>query len=216
MKPYELDYLVSETKCAVVVVDVQNDFCHPEGVFGRRGADLTAVGLMMSKLNLLLDAARERNLPVVFVQNVEDEATDSDAWCHRPDGGEDIANEGVCRRGSWGGEIFGSGPRPGEAVVEKHRFSAFLGTGLDDLLREQGVNTVVLCGVATNVCVDTTAREAAMRDYNVIVAHDACGAFNPRLHENTLDNIRMFVGKVAGTAEISRKLVAAGRKKTGS
>ena len=202
MHPVKPDYLFSRTKIALLIVDVQNDFCHPDGAIGRKGVDLRVIDNMMDRLERLLAAARKKNLDTVFIQNIEDETTDSFAWKMRPDAREDSANEGICRRGTWGAELYRLKPLPDEIVLPKHRFSGFLNTPLDGILKNRGVETVMITGVATNVCVETTARHAIMLDYHVIVAEDACATFYPDLHEATIKNVRLWFGNVLTAEEI--------------
>ena len=93
-------------------------------------------------------------------------------------------------------------PRAGDAVVTKHRFGAFTGTDLDVILRSQGIKTVVMTGIATNICVESTAREAFMRDYFVVLADDACAAYSRAQHDTTLANIDIAFGVVHKTEEL--------------
>ena len=202
MKPLPLDYLLTKTQKALVLVDVQNEFCHQEGAFGKKGCDLSPIANMMVALNSLVCSAREKGIPVVFIQNIEDDNTDSFAWKMRPDAKEDSTNEGVCRRGTWGTEIYEFTPGAGEILVQKNRFSGFLNTPLDSILKNRGIETLIFTGVATNICVDTTARHASMLDYHVILAPDACATWYPDLHEATCNNIRLWFGKVANSEEI--------------
>jgi len=202
MKPLPLSYLLTKTKKALVVVDVQNEFCHPEGVFGRKGCDLTPIEGMMSALNRLVDSARAKRIPIVFIQNIEDDNTDSFAWRMRPDAKEDSANEGVCRRGTWGTEIYGFTPSEDDILIQKNRFSAFLNTPLDAILKNKGIETLVFTGVATNICVESTARDASIRDYHVILAPDACATWYKDLHDATCKTIRLWFGKVVDSEEI--------------
>jgi ureidoacrylate peracid hydrolase len=220
MKPLELGYLLKETEKALVLVDVQNEFCHPDGVFGKKGVDMGAIERMMGALRPLVASAREKGIPVVFLQNVEDGNTDSYAWRMRPDAKEDSANEGVCRRGSWGTGFYGFEPDENDIVVQKHRFSGFLNTPLDTILKNRGIETLVFTGVATNICVETTARHASMLDYHVILAEDACATWYPDLHEATKKNIRLWFGKVSDSQGITaiwtgnrRALCGAGRQR---
>ena len=202
MKPLPLNYLLTKTQKALVLVDVQNEFCHPEGVFGAKGCDLSPIEGMMVALNRLVDSAREKGIPIVFIQNIEDDNTDSFAWRMRPDAKEDSANEGVCRRGTWGTEIYGFTPGDKDILVVKNRFSGFLNTPLDSMLKNQGIETLIFTGVATNICVETTARHASILDYHVILAPDACATWYQDLQEATCKNIRLWFGKVADSEEI--------------
>jgi len=202
MKPLPLEYLLTETRKALVLVDVQNEFCHPEGVFGKKGCDLSAIEGMMVALRRLVDSAREKDIPIVFIQNIEDDNTDSFAWKMRPDAREDSANESVCRRGTWGTELYGFTPGDDEILIVKNRFNGFLNTPMDAILKNKGIETLIFTGVATNICVESTARHASILDYHVILAHDACATWYPDLHEATCKNIRLWFGKVADSKEI--------------
>ena len=111
----------------------------------------------------------------------------------------------VCLTGSWGGEfVDGIVPQEGEAVVTKHRFSAFVDTGLELMLRARGIRTVVLAGVITNCCVELTARDAVMRDFYLVVAED-CVAVKDKLidlHAASLESMRLYFGLVRSAAEV--------------
>jgi ureidoacrylate peracid hydrolase len=183
-------------KTAIIVVDVQNDYCHPDGACARRGNDVSAVGGMMPHLHGLLRAARSFGVPTIFIQTFHEDATDSAAWTRRSDGrsGE------VCRTGTWGADFFEVAPLPTEIIVHKHRYSAFINTRLDTVLRTLKVETLVMTGVSTNVCVESTARDGFMLDYNIAFVANACAAFSQAAHHMTLENIDGFFGSVV-TAE---------------
>ena len=111
----------------------------------------------------------------------------------------------VCRAGTWGAEfIEGLGPKPGEAVITKHRFGAFAGTGLDQLLRARGLSSLIVAGVTTNCCVETTAREAVMREFNLIVVEDCVGVKDhlADLHHATLEAIGTYFGLVRPASDV--------------
>lgn len=197
-----LHTVLNERKCALLLVDIQNEFCHPEGTFGKKGLDLSLTDSILEPVRAMIDAAHEKGLPVIFIKNVEDASTDAEAWVCRPDGDENSPNEGVTRRGSWGTELYGLTPEDDDIVIEKHRFSAFHNTSLDTVLRSLGVQTVVIGGLTTNVCIINTATHAVMYGYHVVLAEDACAAWFKGAHDMALDNIRRFVGKVVSSAEI--------------
>jgi ureidoacrylate peracid hydrolase len=93
-------------------------------------------------------------------------------------------------------------PRPDEPVVTKHRYGAFESTDLDLVLRSRGVRTVIMTGVATNVCVETTARQAFLRDYYVVFLRDCTATYSQAEHDAALHNIDQFFGQVAGAEEV--------------
>ena len=109
----------------------------------------------------------------------------------------------MCAEGSWGGDFYaGVRPAPGDPLVTKHRFNAFHNTDLDVILRAHGIRTIILTGVATNVCVESTARDGFMRDYYVVFTADGTATYAEDDHRATLRNIDRFFGQVADLAEL--------------
>jgi len=193
--------LVGGGQSALLVIDIQNDYIHPEGSAGRGGRDTSAPIAMMPRLHQLIAAARERRIPIYFLRNWHSERTDSVAWksrraVNRGSGGD----AGVA--GTWGAEWFEVEPQPTDVVVDKFRYDGFLGTPLEVMLRARGISTVVCCGTATNVCVESTARSAHMRDFNLILVSDCCAAYDQGLHDATLENVRRHFGIVATAGEV--------------
>jgi ureidoacrylate peracid hydrolase len=188
---------VSAGACALIVIDVQHDFCHADGVIGRY-VERAAADAMCASIEKLHAAAHDSGVPVVFVQTVHRPATDSRAWRSRFPSQELM----VCREGTWGAEFHQCVPKDDDVVVVKHRYSAFHGTDLQHVLHTLRRNTVILTGTATNVCVESTARDACMLDYDVVVVDDATCAGTDAEHAAALFNIREYFGSVAGTAEV--------------
>jgi ureidoacrylate peracid hydrolase len=109
----------------------------------------------------------------------------------------------TCREGTWGAELYeGISPLPSERLVIKHRYSAFINTDLNTVLKARNIQSVLVCGVATNVCVETTARDGYMYDYYVTMIDDCSAAYEAKLHLGTLENIRRHFGLVASSQEI--------------
>jgi ureidoacrylate peracid hydrolase len=185
---------------ALIVVDVQNDFCHSDGAYVKRGNDVSLIQAMVPKLQATIEAAREAGLPVIFLRIVQSPDTNSDAWeaLESDDEGPRLVMEGT-----WGAEFFHPiKPLEGEREIVKHRHSGFNRTPLDLLLRSQGIKTVVLGGVASNVCVEATAREAADNDYYVVFLEDGSASAKQHLHDDALFTIRTYIGEVASCNEV--------------
>jgi ureidoacrylate peracid hydrolase len=184
---------------ALLVVDVQNDFCHAAGGLAVAGANMSIIQAAIPRLADLVRAAHAAGVFVVFLRIVQTPSSNSDAWeALEPDQGPRLVVDG-----EWGAEYYDGLPHECMDVeVVKHRHSAFVGTGLDELLRARGIRTLVFGGVATNVCVEGTAREAADRDYYVVLADDACGAARADLHEMSLHNVRTYLGDVVASREL--------------
>ena len=196
---------------ALLVVDVQNDFVSSKGSAAQRGDDVSAAVAMVPKLIRLIDEARRVSLPVIYVKTTHSEWTDTPSWIYRKSQQSAL---NTCREGSWGAELYdGLSPLPEERVVIKHRYSAFINTDLNTVLRAKGIQSVLVTGVATNVCVETTARDAYMYDYYVTMVEDGAAAYDQRLHESTLENMRRHFGLVASSEEIIDTWRDLGKKK---
>jgi ureidoacrylate peracid hydrolase len=187
-----------QKKTVLIVVDVQNDYCHPDGAIAQGDNDVTAVKKMMPNLHILLESARTHAIPIILIQTNHDSATNSDVWLSRF---KDGINP-ICNAGSWGAEFYEVAPLPGDIVVKKHRYSAFIHTRLESVLRALKIETIVLTGVSTNICVESTARDGFMLDFRIVLVRDACAAFSQEEHDMSLKTIDSYFGMVATTNEV--------------
>jgi ureidoacrylate peracid hydrolase len=193
---------IDPASTVLLIIDMQNDYIHPEGFLGKAGADTSSVVAMVPTLCDLLETARAAGVYVIHTRNWHRPATDSAAWLDKlARSGQDQENR-PGKAGSWGADWYQVVPLPSEEVISKFRYDAFLGTNLDFLLRARGIKTVVICGTATNVCVESTARDAHMRDFHVVMVEDAVASANVAAHEGTLENIATNFGEVTSTARI--------------
>jgi ureidoacrylate peracid hydrolase len=196
---------------ALLVVDVQNDFVSPKGSAAQRGEDVSASVAMVPRLIRLIDEARRVGLTVVYIKTTHGEWTDTPSWIYRKSQ-QKVLN--TCREGTWGAEFYeGIAPLPTERVVIKHRYSAFINTDLNTVLKARGIESVLTTGVATNVCVETTTRDAYMYDYYVTMVGDCSAAYDAKLHESTLENMRRHFGLVANSDEIIQTWQGLNQKK---
>jgi ureidoacrylate peracid hydrolase len=185
---------------AVIVIDMQNDFCSPEGaVSGRR--DWRRVQAIIPTLRDFLDKARDRQVRVIFVQatHEEEEFSGPERELMIRKGRKDFA----CKRGSWGAEFDNNlQPRDTDAIVGKKKYSAFVGTELDSLLKGWGISTLIVTGVSTCTCVESTARDGFMRDYYIIMPRDLTANYEENLYQATLTNIDERFGQVVSSEEV--------------
>lgn len=191
--------LLKNTKCAVIVVDMQNDYCHPDGCCAKHGSDVSKLPEIIPYQEKLIETAHKNGMPVIFIQTIHTPETDSPAWLARS-GGTAV---GICRKNSWGAEFFGVSPSEKDIIVNKHRYSAFIHTRLETVLHTYKVETILVCGVSTNVCVESTARDGYMLDFNLILVDDCCFTSTPGAQEMTKLNITQRFGKVSTSAEIA-------------
>lgn len=174
---------VDPQHAAVVIIDMQNDFCHPEGRVGRSGQDTTSAQAIVGTVNNLIQEARSANVPVIFVRFIQNDYT---VLRRAEQYMRDETGELICGEGTWGAEWYGILPQPGDAIVEKPRFSAFYGTNFETILRTRGIETLILSGTWTHICVETTARDAFMRDYYTVVLSDCTAAPWEEAHQRGL------------------------------
>ena len=197
------------TRTALIVVDVQNDFCHSQGSFSKRKAELSPIQKkVVPSLISFISQYRQFNLPIIFIRTVHSDWTNSPSWLGRMGGA--AQKFPVCLPDSWGAEFYEVEPKNTDCIVTKHRYSAFVGTDLNLILRSKGIETILLTGVATNICVETTARDGFNLDYNVILVEDCCGAYIAEEHASTLTNISKYFGIVTDSKTI-KKIMASKR-----
>lgn len=196
---------VAPKRTALLLIDMQADFVSPDGAAAHWGADLSTVPAALEAAQRLAEAARGANVPVIFAGLFTLPETDSPILLERlrRRGGDPAVEAAFCRDGEAGSAFVGPQPRPGELVIRKTRYSAFWQTDLDAQLRAMGVDTVVLAGVTTECCVDGTARDAFNLDYHVIVAADACAAYEPDLHAGALKVMDLNTAIMADTVSIA-------------
>jgi ureidoacrylate peracid hydrolase len=195
-----LEQKVRPEHTALVIIDMQNDFCADGGLVSKDGRDISEAQKMALRLPRLIAAARAARVLPVFVRceyTSDGNAYLSDVWLEQAvrerKGG--FTSLPVCAKDSWEADWYaGIRPEPGEIVVVKNRYDAFQGTNLDLVLRSHGIRTLVMTGVVTTVCVETTARAGFVHDYYIAVVEDGCAAYVPEDHLQTLRNIRRFFG----------------------
>ena len=196
-----LEKKIDPAHTALIVIDVQNDFCHEDGSLAKAKKDLSMVKKMVPNLLRLIDHAREIPLPIIYVKTTHDEWTNSAAYLQinrarkRPP---------ICRPGKWGADLYRLSPLENEITVTKHRYSAFQGTNLELILRSKNIDTLLITGVMTNVCVDSTLRDGFNRDFFTILVEDCVASDRIDLHEATLENVRDYFGIVCSTDELLR------------
>jgi ureidoacrylate peracid hydrolase len=190
--------LLVPARSALLVIDVQNDYCHPDGLLAKHGADLRAVGPALANIQSLIEAARTAGAAVVFIRNWHE------IWAHSAGWQARTTRPGMSAQArSWGAEFFGVAPLSGEPIIDKQRYNAFIGTPLDNALHTLGRDALVMTGFATNVCVESTARHAVFLDYRIVFTSDATGTSDgEEVHQATLGNIARHFGAVAPTSDI--------------
>ena len=206
-----LDELIEPAHTALVVVDMQRDFCLPGGAFDQQGMDISMYPDMIPRLARLLRSAREVGTTVIFIQMtvLAGRRSESPAQIrfnmrmHLQDRGP-LKPLWYTIDGSQGQEIIPElAPAEGDLAVRKYRSSAFWGTNLDMLLRSNGLKTLVMTGCTTEGCVESTARDALFNDYYVVMAEDCVASDDREQHEASLLLMRHRFDVVASGDVIS-------------
>jgi ureidoacrylate peracid hydrolase len=210
---------------AVIVVDMQNDFAHAEGMFGRAGIDISIIRAAIAPTRLVLDAARSAGVKVVYLKMgfaadmSNAGAVDSPNFLkHAPLGaGTEVqAPDGsasrILIRDTWNTEIIDElRPQPGDTVVYKHRFSGFFETPLHELLQTANITTLLFVGATTSICVESTVRDAMFRDYHCLLVEDCMaepiGAGRPTSnHDASLLSMQILFGSITDSGSVLRAL----------
>lgn len=183
-------------RAALLIIDMQNDFCAQGGFLQKeKGYDVGFAPAVAAHIQTALTAARAAGMLVVWVRSHYDFKYLAAPHIVKR------AREGCCLEGSWGADFFALQPRADEPIVDKHHFSGFIGTPLDEVLRKHGIETLVVTGVATNVCVDSTLRDGFFLGYYIVLLEDCVGSNNAAGHAGTLATVRTNIGTVMPSAE---------------
>lgn len=168
---------------ALIVVDMQNGFCHPDGSLPRLGMSLAGADSAVRQTAIAVRQARGAGVPVIYTRH-QYRPGRADEGQRLSEVSVDLAAIGGLTAGSWDAAVVDElGAGEGDLYIDKVRFDAFLWTSLDPLLRGLGAEQLAVCGVVTNICVESTVRAAFMRDYQVTLLADGCAAQTPRLHD---------------------------------
>jgi ureidoacrylate peracid hydrolase len=192
---------IAPGRTALLLIDMQRDFVASEGAMGRAGKDMQAAQAAVKQAERLADAARKARIPCIFVRLItreRDEAFFLREWAAR----RRANDEALCREGTPGAEFAGPQPQAGELVFSKKRYNAFIGTGLDAALRDEGLDTLVVAGLTTECCIDSSVREAFERDYHVFVVEDATACYQPELHQAALHALALNCAALASTEDV--------------
>ncbi len=206
---------VDLARSALVIIDMQRDFLEPGGFGAALGNDVSRLRAAVAPCQAVLAAARAHGVLVIHTR--EGHRPDlSDAPPHKVIRGDPALRIGapgpmgrILVRGEPGHDIIADlYPQPGEPVIDKPGKGAFYQTDLDLMLRNRSIDTLLVCGVTTEICVNTTVREANDRGYRCIVLADCCASYFPEFHAAGLAMIKAQ-GGIFGSVSSSQALLDA-------
>jgi nicotinamidase-related amidase len=180
-----------------LVVDAQHGWCDPAGSTATAGVDVTPCAAAVEVAARLVAAARAHGVPVVHA------TTELAPGRPAPGSLGRLAAIGGLAPGSWDAEVVAPlRPGPGEPHVTKHRWNAFFGTPLDTILLDLAVEDLVIVGLRTNLSIQSTARDAAHREYRVTVVSDATADVDPEDHRLALESLGWAFATIAPSDEV--------------
>jgi ureidoacrylate peracid hydrolase len=209
-RPEPLSLSVSQT--ALVVVDMQNAYASPGGYLDLAGFDISGARQAIARIAQAIDAAHRAGITVVYFQNGWDSGYVEAGGPGSPNWHKSNALKTMRRRPELEGTLLAKGgwdyalvdalaPREGDIVVPKPRYSGFFNTQFDSLLRSRGIRNLAFCGIATNVCVESTLRDGFFLEYFGILLEDATHQAGPEfVQKASVYNIETFFGWVTDTA----------------
>ena len=201
-------------RAALVIIDMQRDFLEPGGFGEALGNDVSRLQVAVEPCRQVLDAARR--VGMLVIHTCEGHRPDlSDAPPHKVERGDPANRIGapgpmgrILVRGEPGHDIIPElYPLPAEPVIDKPGKGAFYQTDLELMLRNRDIDTLFVCGVTTEVCVNTTVREANDRGFRCIVLGDCCASYFPEFHAAGLAMIKAQ-GGIFGSVTASGPLLA--------
>ena len=182
---------------ALVIIDMQKDFCCEGGSFHRRGFDVKPAQRLAGRLSSFLEEARKTLKHIIHLKMMK-----------VPELNSPVINEHYGRLNLERhldpslAEHYEVMPEPGDVVIPKYKYSGFVSTYLDSFLRSKGINTLILSGIATNVCLESTARDGFMREYYIVIPSDLTEGTSKEAKKYSLLNMEMFFGEVVTSSEI--------------
>ncbi|NBB15901.1 pyrimidine utilization protein B [Caulobacter sp. SLTY] len=204
---------MSPEDTALIVVDMQNAYASPGGYLDKAGFDIGGAAAVIEQIALATQAARAAGVQVVYFQNGWDASYVEAGGEGSPNWWKSNALKTMREQPELEGQLLAKGgwdyalvealtPQHGDIVIQKPRYSAFFNTGLDSALRARGIRNLVFVGIATNVCVESTLRDAFHLEYFSVMLEDAVHQAGPAfLQEATVYNVEKFFGWVSNTAD---------------
>ena len=193
---------------AVLLIDLQNAFCHLDGSMARQGRPIAAMQDAARNCAHLADAAHASGIPVIWTR-MQFRADYADGGRLVRDIRPNLAKIGALRAGSFDAALLdGTGFLDGDTVIDKARYSAVYGTALEVALRAMQITRIVVGGVTSSMCVESTVRDLGQRDYEVIVAREACADFDAARHQASLEAMAFGFAVVESLGQCLRLLHA--------
>jgi ureidoacrylate peracid hydrolase len=204
MAPVRID----PKETALLVIDMQNGFCHPEGTLAKDGTDISMMRATIPKTKRLLEICREHGIPDFWTIQ-EHHVVDKTRELHKIVPHTMKRFRPPCLKGTWDAEVVDE-LKPfitkDSHLLPKQKFSAFYNTNLEVMTRVLGVRTLIVCGVSSNACVETSLREAYMRDLDLVIVQDCIGGLRKEWHDFAVSVWSRFLGVVVNVEDLPQMI----------
>lgn len=184
---------------AVLVVDIQNDFCHDDGIFAQQGLDVKPAQEVAPRIQEFIDEIRQYDIPIIYSKQIEAEDITPANLKRQFASGKLKA---VCAPNSWGSELYLLQPTDDEHILEKRTYDVFSNPELNRILQERKIKTLVIAGVNTDVCIDTTVRRGFTEGYQIVIPQDLVATMNQAGAKHYLDVFDRFFGDVTDSKTV--------------
>ncbi len=216
-KPESIKLDIKRT--AVIVVDMQNAFCKKGGMLDVLGMlDEAKVKLVIEACREIISASRSKGIKVVYLRMSYSPDLSNAGGPESPNYWKELGLKAMREKPEWKGKFLTTGtwdreiidelkPTPDDIVIDKDRYSGFVSTGLDEILKAQKIKYLIFTGLATNVCVESTLRDAFFHEYFPVLVNDGCGNLGPGFtQEATIWNVTDIFGWVTASRDLIKAL----------
>jgi ureidoacrylate peracid hydrolase len=206
-------------RTAVIVVDMQNAFCKKGGMLDVLGTlDEAKVKRVIKTCREIINASRSKGIKVVYLRMSYNPDLSNAGGAESPNYWKELGLKAMREKPEWKGKFLTIGtrdweiidelkPMPEDIVIDKSRYSGFVNTGLDEILKVQKIKYLIFIGLATNVCVESTLRDAFFHEYFPVLVNDGCGNLGPDLtQEATIWNVTEIFGWVTASHDLIKAL----------
>lgn len=196
---------IERKRSAIIVIDMQNDFIADDGMFSRNGRDVKKKQEVALELGNFLENARKIDVPIIFVQSLYGEQYLNKALkikFSETQIGNEFPLDSLCIEGTLGAEIFPGLVIETDVIINKHSHSAFINTGLSSVLLSLRRDQLLICGIESNACVESTTRDASAIGYLPYVVLDLVDGSHENLWKAFVENVSRYFGWIVNASEI--------------
>jgi ureidoacrylate peracid hydrolase len=196
---------MDKSKVALLIIDMQNAFVKKEGSLSKLGINTSRTSNVIEPIKAIKAAAKKANMPVVYLKMAM-RADYKDAGILQ-EVFPPLKDLGHCVIDTWDNEIIEElAPDKDDILVDKHTFSGFYNTKLESILRNLNIDTLIVTGIATNICVESTVRDGFVRNFKIIVPKEATASYDEIMEQGSFINFEFGFAKIESVEEVLKKL----------